>query len=167
MLQTAYDNSDIRRDLVGLLPRLRRFALTLTRNGSDADDLVQEACARAILKSALWDGQGRIESWLYTLMRNIWVDELRKRRVRCGSGTVDAGEAATLTIDPAGEKSVYARQLQRMILSMPEGLSAVFVLVNVEGHSYKEAAAILGIPIGTVMSRLSTARLKLAAMVAG
>ncbi|OJU06383.1 RNA polymerase subunit sigma-70 [Metarhizobium album] len=166
MHQTAAYN-DIRRDLVSLLPKVRRFAMTLTRNASDADDLVQEVCERAITKSHLWNGEGRLESWIYAMTRNLWVDEVRKRKVRSGAGTVDAGEQNELIVDAAGEKAVYAHQLNKMIMSMPEGLSSVFVLVNVEGHSYKETADILGIPIGTVMSRLSTARLRLSAMVTG
>ena len=166
MHQTAAYN-DIRRDLVSLLPKVRRFAMTLTRNASDADDLVQEVCERAITKSHLWNGEGRLESWIYAMTRNLWVDEVRKRKVRSGAGTVDAGEQSELIVDAAGEKAVYAHQLNKMIMSMPEGLSSVFVLVNVEGHSYKETADILGIPIGTVMSRLSTARLRLTAMVTG
>lgn len=87
--------------------------------------------------------------------------------MRTGGGTVDASEQDELIVEASAEKAIYATQLQKMILSMPEGLSSVFLLVNVEGHSYKEAAEILEIPIGTVMSRLSTARLKLAAMVNG
>jgi RNA polymerase sigma-70 factor (ECF subfamily) len=157
----------ISRELVTLLPKLRRFAMTLTRNASDADDLVQEACERAITRSHLWNGEGRLESWIYAMTRNLWVDEIRKRKVRTGGGTVDVSEQDELTIEPSAEKAIYAAQLHKMILSMPEGLSSVFLLVNVEGHSYKEAAEILGIPIGTVMSRLSTARLKLAAMING
>lgn len=156
---------DIRRDLVSLLPKMRRFAMTLARNAGDADDLVQETCERAIAKSHLWNGEGRLESWIYTMTRNLWVDEVRKRKVRVGAGAVDAAEQNELTVDAAAEKSVYIHQINKLIMSMPEGLSSVFVLVNVEGYSYKEAADILGIPVGTVMSRLSAARLRLAAMV--
>lgn len=156
---------DISRDLVNMLPKLRRFAMTLTRNAADADDLVQEACERAITRSHLWNGEGRLEGWVYAMTRNLWVDEIRKRKVRTGGGTVDASEHDELSVEPTAEKAIYAKQLHGMIQSMPEGLSSVFVLVNVEGHSYKEAAEILDIPIGTVMSRLSTARLRLAAMV--
>ncbi|WP_137155737.1 RNA polymerase sigma factor [Rhizobium sp. FKL33] len=154
-------------ELVGLLPKLRRFAMTLTRNASDADDLVQEACERAITRCHLWNGEGRLDSWVYAMTRNLWVDEIRKRKVRTGAGVVDATEQDELSIGPSAEKAIYASQVHQMILSMPEGLSSVFLLVNVEGHSYREAADILGIPIGTVMSRLSTARLRLAAMIEG
>src|SRR6218665_2715670 len=164
MHQTAAYN-DIRRDLVSLLPKVRRFAMTLTRNAADADDLVQEVCERAITRNHLWNGEGRLESWIYAMTRNLWIDEIRKRKVRTGAGTIDAHEQNELSIEASGEKLVYANQLHKLILSMPEGLASVFVLVNVEGHSYKEAAEILKIPIGTVMSRLSTARMRLAAMI--
>lgn len=152
------------KELVRALPRIRRFAVTLTRNASDADDLVQDACERAITKAHLRSPQAGFESWIYTMMRNMWIDEVRKRRVRTGKGLVDASEQTELTMPAAGETAVYSTQLKAMIQSMPEGLSSVFLLVNVEGYSYREAANILGIPIGTVMSRLSTARLRLAEM---
>lgn len=164
-MRPATESNEFRRDLVSLLPKLRRFAMTLTRNAADADDLVQEACERAITRSHLWNGEGRLESWIYAMTRNLWIDEIRKRKVRTGGGTVDIADQDELTIEPSGEKAVYANQLQKMILSMPEGLASVFVLVNVEGHSYRETATILNIPIGTVMSRLSTARIRLAAMI--
>jgi len=164
-MRPATESNEFRRDLVSLLPKLRRFAMTLTRNAADADDLVQEACERAITRSHLWNGEGRLESWIYAMTRNLWIDEIRKRKVRTGGGTVDVADQDELSIEPSGEKAVYANQLQKMILSMPEGLASVFVLVNVEGHSYREAATILNIPIGTVMSRLSTARMRLAAMI--
>ncbi|MQW86801.1 RNA polymerase sigma factor [Sinorhizobium saheli] len=163
-MRPAADTKDFRRDLVSMLPKLRRFAMTLTRNANDADDLVQEACERAIARSHLWSGEGRLESWIYAMTRNLWVDEVRKRKVRGGGGMVDIFEQDELNTEAAAEKAVYASQVQKMILSMPEGLASVFLLVNVEGYSYREAAEILGIPIGTVMSRLSTARLRLAAM---
>jgi RNA polymerase sigma-70 factor (ECF subfamily) len=157
----------ISRELVSFLPKLRRFAMTLTRNASDADDLVQEACERAITRSHLWNGEGRLESWIYAMTRNLWVDEIRKRKVRTGAGVVDVSDQDELVVEPNAEKAIFATQIHTLILSMPEGLSSVFLLVNVEGHSYRETADILGIPIGTVMSRLSTARLRLAAMMGG
>jgi RNA polymerase sigma-70 factor (ECF subfamily) len=158
---TEYDDSA---RLVGFLPQMRRFAITLTRNGYDADDLVQEACERAMIKGHMRPPQASFEGWIYTMMRNMWIDELRKRKVRTGKGTVDFEEQNVLTIAASGEDAVYADQLKAMIQSLPEGLSSVFLLVNVEGHSYRETADILGIPIGTVMSRLSTARMRLAEM---
>lgn len=163
-MRPAADMKDFRRHLVGLLPKLRRFALTLTRDAKDADDLVQEACERAITRSQLWNGEGRLESWVYAMTRILWVDEVRKRKVRGGGSMVDIFDEDELSAEPSGEMAVYANQLQKMILSMPEGLASAFLLVNVDGYSYREAADILGIPAGTVMSRLSAARLRLAAM---
>ncbi|MCO6185410.1 RNA polymerase sigma factor [Rhizobium sp. L1K21] len=152
-------------ELVRFLPRMRRFAITLTRNANDADDLVQEACEKTITKAHLRPPQAGFESWVYTMMRNMWIDEVRKRKVRLGKGNVDFSEQDELNVSPSGEDAIYIAQVKEMIQSMPEGLASVFLLVNVEGHSYREAADILGIPIGTVMSRLSTARLRLAEMV--
>lgn len=164
-MRPAAETKDFRRDLVGLLPKLRRFAMTLTRNANDADDLVQEACERAVARSHLWNGEGRLESWIYAMTRNLWVDEVRKRKVRTGGGTADAPGQNEPAMEPSAEKPAYANPLQKMILSMPEGLASVFLLVNVEDHSYRETADILGIPVATVMSRLSTARLRIAAMI--
>ncbi|OHV82512.1 RNA polymerase sigma factor [Ensifer sp. LCM 4579] len=163
-MRQAAEMKDFRQDLVSLLPKLRRFAMTLTRDVNDADDLLQEVCERAITRSHLWNGEGRLASWVYAMTRNLWVDEIRKRKVRGGGDMTDFFDPAELNVEAAAEKAVYVNQLHRMILSMPEGLASVFLLVNVEGYSYREAAEILAIPIGTVMSRLSTARLRLAAM---
>lgn len=145
-------------DLVQMLARLRRFALTLTRNRDDADDLVQTAVERAILRQAQWQRGTRLDSWLYTMMRNLWVSELRSRRVRIGGGLVDASETDELQTEVAAPDHVYGNQMLAMVMSLPVGLSSALLLVAVEGNSYQEAAEILDIPIGTVMSRMSRAR---------
>src|SRR5689334_3408233 len=106
-MRPAVDVTEFRRDLVSLLPKLRRFALTLTRNAADADDLVQEVCERAISRNHLWNGEGRLESWIYAMTRNLWVDEIRKRKVRTGAGTVDAHDQSELSVEASGEKLVY------------------------------------------------------------
>jgi RNA polymerase sigma-70 factor, ECF subfamily len=155
---TVTDLVQFRKDLVGLLPRLRRFALTLARNPHDGDDLVQTACERAILRAGQWQAGTRLDSWLFTMMRNIWVSELRSRRVRLGQGHVDASDTDELSTPIGAADHVYGNQLIGMVMSLPEGLSACLLLVSVEGHSYQEAADILDIPIGTVMSRMSRAR---------
>jgi RNA polymerase sigma-70 factor, ECF subfamily len=152
------DHPAFRAELVALLPRLRRFALTLTRNDADGDDLVQSTCERAILRMAQWQGGTRLDSWLYTMMRNLWISEIRSRRVRTGKGQVDATEATELSTPVGPADQLYGNELIAMIMALPEGLSATLLLVSVEGHSYHEAAEILGIPIGTVMSRMSKAR---------
>lgn len=152
------DIAQFQADLVQLLPRLRRFALTLTRNRDDGDDLVQTAVERAILRRSQWQPGTRLDSWLYTMMRNLWMSELRKLRVRVGGGHVDASETDELFTPIAAPDHVYGNQMLAMVMSLSDGLSTTLLLVAVEGHSYSEAAEILDIPIGTVMSRMSRAR---------
>jgi RNA polymerase sigma-70 factor, ECF subfamily len=153
------DHFRFRKELVQLLPRLRRFALTLCRHQADADDLVQMACERAILRSAQWVPGSRLDSWIYTIMRNLWISELRSRRVRTGAGSVEAADSDELSTDVGAAEILQGNQIAAMILSLPEGLAATLLLVSIEGHSYQEAANVLDIPIGTVMSRMSKARL--------
>ena len=152
------DMAQFKADLVQMLPRLRRFALTLTRNRDDADDLVQTAVERAISRSTQWQVGSRLDSWVYTMMRNLWVSELRSRRVRLGGGHVDASDTDELTTPVAAPDHLYGNQMLAMVMSLSDGLSSTLLLVAVEGHSYTEAAEILDIPIGTVMSRMSRAR---------
>ena len=144
-------STDIRRDLVALLPRLRRFAMTLTGDASDADQLVRGAAMRAIQKSHHWKGEGRLENWLFSIMRTIWSDEARKRRKAEPAGT-DAGSA------PERKKTASA------VLSMPEGLASAFLLTDVEGFTCQEAATILGIPADQLAARLCAARLGLSSL---
>jgi RNA polymerase sigma-70 factor (ECF subfamily) len=152
------DPARFRKDLVQLLPRLRRFAQSLCGNLADADDLVQMACERAILKSAQWMPGTRLDSWVYTLTRNLWISELRSRKVRTGAGQIDAGEADELSTEIGAAEILQGNQIAAMIRSLPEGLAATLLLVSIEGYSYQEAADVLDIPIGTVMSRMSKAR---------
>lgn len=152
------DPVQFKKDLVHYLPRLRRFALTLTRNADDGDDLVQMACERAILKRDQWQEGTRLDSWLYTMMRNMWISEIRKRKVRMGEGQVDAEESDQLVEKVGPADQTYGSQLMAIVKSLPETLSSVLLLVSIEGHTYQEAADILSIPIGTVMSRMSKAR---------
>lgn len=151
---------DIRRDLVSLLPKLRRFAVTLTGDLTDADELVQSVCQRGIAKFHLWNGSGKLESWLYTMARHQWVDEARRHKLRSaakGSALEQGDPASGVHTNP-----VEAGEAHRLVTSLPEGLASVFLLVDVEGHNYKQAADILGIPLSALASRLSSARLYLA-----
>ncbi|CDZ39303.1 RNA polymerase sigma factor [Neorhizobium galegae] len=147
-------STDIRRDLVALLPRLRRFALTLTGSAAEADDLVREAAGRAIQKSHHWKGEGRLESWLFSMIRSTFVDEAKKRRRSEGNAADDASTAGSRP----PKKDALA--------CLPDGLASVFLLADVEGFAYAEAAAILGIQPDLFAARLCTARLSLAAAAA-
>lgn len=147
--------------LVRLFPRLRRFAWTLTRDWPDADDLTQSSVTRALERSSHWQSGTPLDAWMYRLMRNVWIDETRKRAVRKGRGQEDAMTSPQLVAAQDTEDQTYAAQVLSHIGRLPEGFGSVLLLVAVEGHSYQETADILGIPVGTVMSRLSAARRKL------
>ncbi|MGO7042867.1 RNA polymerase sigma factor [Rhizobium acaciae] len=152
---------DLRRDLVGLLPRLRRFAITLAGEVAVADELVQAVCQRAISKGHQWSGEGRLESWIYTLARQQWTDDNRKRKPKASvrGNVTDIREAArerSAAVDPD--------TILHMISDMPDGVSSMFLLVDVEGHSYQQAADIMGIPVANVVSQLATARLHFAGL---
>ncbi len=151
---------DIRRDLVGLLPRLRRFAMTLAGDAAAADDLVQAVCQRAVAKSHQWKGEGRLESWIYTLARQQWNDDGRKRKARPASkgNVTDIRDAVRDRAAVADTDAIH-----RMIAEMPEGVSSVFLLVN-EGHTYQQAAEIMGIPASSVPAQLAAARLHFASL---
>jgi RNA polymerase sigma-70 factor (ECF subfamily) len=152
---------DIRRDLVGLLPRLRRFAMTLAGDAGSADELVQTVCQRAVAKSNQWNAEGRLESWVYTLARHQWADDSRKRRSHAAPKTnvTDIRDAAR---DRASNSD--SDEIHLMIAEMPEGTSSVFLLVIVEGHTYQQAADIMGIAVNVVASQLATARLHFASL---
>ncbi|MBP1845354.1 RNA polymerase sigma-70 factor (ECF subfamily) [Rhizobium petrolearium] len=143
-------STDIRRDLVALLPRLRRFALTLTGNAPEADALVREVADRAIQKSHHWKGEDRLENWLFSMMRSR-ADEARKRK-RVDPDAADSGNA------PGNHNSSNA------LLSMPEGFASALLLADVEGFTYAEGAAILSIPTDQFVARLCAARLKLSSV---
>ena len=152
---------DIRRDLVSLLPKLRRFAVTLTADVADADELLQKVCQRSVVKIHLWNNEGRLDSWLYTMARQLWVEESRRHRGRPGSPKATSphqGQAAVQPLRPMERSNAH-----QAIAALPEGLASVFLLVDVEGHSYKQTADILGIPLSMVASRLANARLAFAA----
>lgn len=151
---------DIRRDLVGLLPKLRRFAVTLTGDIAEADELLQKVCQRSVVKIHLWNSEGRLDSWLYAMTRQLWVEESRRHRVRAGSNKAVAqqpGEAVVQQLHPSERSEGH-----RLVGTLPEGLASIFLLVDVEGHTYKQTADILGIPLSMVASRLANARLAFA-----
>lgn len=154
---------DLRRDLIEMLPRLRRFARSLTRSVAEADDLVQEACLRALSRADQWDPSQPLDRWVFRIARNHWISELRKSSVRMGEGQVPAEESAELTTLDTGEAHVAAGDVAGQIAALPPELSAVLLTVSVEGYSYAEAAELFEIPVGTVMSRIHRARKLLAA----
>lgn len=146
----------IRDLIVSLLPRLRRFARTLTRNVHDADDLVQLSVERALLRHEQWRPDARFESWMFGIMRNAWIDEVRARHRR---GQVLAPEESGEHVgDRSSEARVDAMAVQSAMNELPDEQRLAVALVLVEGLSYKEAADVMEVPIGTLTSRLARGR---------
>jgi RNA polymerase sigma-70 factor (ECF subfamily) len=154
--------SDIRSGLTENLSRLWRYGLVLSHRRDVADDLVQQTCVRALERATQFQVGTRLDRWLFAILHSIWLNEIRSRRVREGQGFVDAEQA--LVVDGARETEahVMAAQVLRLVGALPDAQRASVFLAYVEGLSYKEVAAVLDIPIGTVMSRLAAARATLA-----
>ena len=152
-------------ELVAILPRLRRFALGLTRNGAQADDLVQNACEKAITRIDQWEPGTRLDSWMFRIIQTTHIDHIRGQKRRDGYLKVieSQGEPA-FDGERAAEASMTLDAVRRAIYNLPEEQRAVIMLVSVEGLSYKEAAETLEIPMGTLTSRLVRARTALARM---
>lgn len=152
---------ELRAELVGLLPRLRRFAYGLTGSLDDGDDLVQGACERALRRLDQFQPGTRLDSWMYRIVQNLWIDQLRARQARPEGGMEPADLAALAVSDGERELNghVAMAAVQRAVGELSEDQRAVLMLVCVEGFSYSAAAQVLNIPLGTVMSRLARARL--------
>ncbi|WP_394688949.1 RNA polymerase sigma factor [Hoeflea sp.] len=144
-------------EMIGLLPRLRRFALSLSRSAPDADDLVQDACITALQKWHQYDPAQPLGRWMFRIIRNLWISELRKRKGRDGQGQVPAEEATELQTADADE-ALSAKQVQARVSALPRDLAQPLMLVCAEGYSYREVSELLEIPVGTVMSRIHRAR---------
>jgi RNA polymerase sigma-70 factor (ECF subfamily) len=143
-------------EIIQLLPRLRRFARTLAGNPPDADDLVQIAIERALARSAQLREGAPLSSWMFGILRNAWIDESRGRARR--NRLFAPEELGEHVADPTGGQQAESLIVQAAVASLPEEQREVIGLVLVEGLSYREAAEILGVPIGTVTSRLARAR---------
>jgi len=144
------------------LARLWRYALVLTGARDQAEDLVQATALRALERSGQFTTGTRLDHWLLAIERSIWLNELRARKIRQGQGFVDASEALTIDGAEAVETNISAKQVLAAVGRLPEAQRETVFLVYVEGHTYQEAATLLAIPIGTVMSRLAAARAALA-----
>ena len=156
------DPAELRAQLVALLPRLRRFARTLARDAHDADDLVQLAIERALTRAGQLRPDAPLAGWMYGIMRNAWIDELRARGRR--AHLFAPAEAAENVGDAYQGTQVEALSVQDAIARLPEEQRSAVALVLIEGLSYKEAAHVMQVPIGTLTSRLARAREALQAM---
>jgi RNA polymerase sigma-70 factor (ECF subfamily) len=148
-------------DLTGLIeaeiPRLRRYARALTRDVTRADDLVQSCLARALAKQHLWQPGTDLRAWLFTILHNQHVNDVR-RSVREGVTVAVEEMAPVLTVHPGAMAALELRDLEPAIGKLAPEQRQVILLVGLEGMQYDEVALILGVPVGTVRSRLSRGR---------
>ncbi|GAB3626105.1 RNA polymerase sigma 70 [Pandoraea terrae] len=153
--------------LPGMLPRLWAFALRICGDRHDAEDLVQRACVRGLERAHQLRPDTSALSWMFSIVHSIWVTEIRARSVRNRS-SMEWNDALVETVaDPAQctpEEYAIHNQIVSAVERLPEAQRLVILLVAVEGLTYSEAAAVLDVPIGTVMSRLSRARQTIGAM---
>jgi len=151
--------------LVAAIPRLRRYAQVLTRNGSRADDLVQDTLARAWAKRKLWRAGSDLRAWLFTIMHNVHVNHAAVARRDARTVAFDPEDESTTPLQPTAGGDpvdrVELREVMQQIDRLPAEQREVLLLTAVDGLHYGEIAALLSIPIGTVMSRVSRAREKL------
>ncbi len=161
----AVDAEQVRRAVLEALPHLRRFALSLTGDPASADDLVQATVLKVLERPGRYRKQrGKpFRSWLFRLCRNVWIDEWRRERARGGGRMTTLDALGDPPIDGAGAMDARLdwRDTMAVFTRLPEAQREVLQLVAVEGMSYREAAEILAVPVGTVMSRLARARSRL------
>ena len=151
-------------EIVDLLPRLRRLARALARDVTDADDLVQLAVERALVHRGQWRPGTRLDSWIFRIMKNAWIDEARARNRRAAvlSPPEDGARVGADGV-AAMEHRLQAQAVERAMARLPEDQRLAVALVLVEGLSYKEAAEVLAVPQGTLTSRLGRGRAALLA----
>jgi len=152
-----------RPDLIEHLPRLRRYARALTGDVNRADDLVQDTLERALAKLDLWQPGSDLRAWLFTLMHNLFVNQIRIKRPQ---ETV-MEDALDEPVSGGQMEALAARDIHAALARLPEEQREVLLLVGLEQFGYAEAAQVLGVPAGTVMSRLSRARERMRQMLAG
>jgi RNA polymerase sigma-70 factor (ECF subfamily) len=164
-MNTSETSQNFQEELVALLPRLRRFARNLTRNPHDADDMVQIAIERAITRADQRQPDARLDGWMFKIVRNAWIDEVRSRGRR---DKIFAPEEAGEHIgSDVIEQEVTLMSVQAAMLGLPEEQRVAVSLVLIEGLPYKEAAGVLEVPIGTLTSRLARGRAALQVLLGG
>ncbi|NOZ33457.1 MAG: RNA polymerase sigma factor [Alphaproteobacteria bacterium] len=153
---------DFGQQLIDFLPNLHRFALSLCRSGDIANDLVQETCEKALKSQHGFEAGTRLDAWLFKILRNCWIDRLRRTKTR--GTTIDITEAPDI-VGTDGTRTMESRlMLNATAMAMdrlPDDYREVLLLVCVEELSYAQTALVLDVPVGTVMSRLARARVKI------
>ena len=151
-------------DITAQIPRLRRYARALTGDRTSADDLVQDTLERAWGKLHLWRSGSDIRAWMFSIMHNTFINHVRRKQLDTVSMDEDALEIPTRAIH---EDNLQVRDLASALDKLPYEYREVLLLIGLEQMSYEEAAQVLGIPLGTVMSRLSRGRERLRMLMAG
>lgn len=149
-------------EIVAHIPRLRRYARALAGDSHRADDLVQDTLERALAKFYLWRRGSDLRAWLFTIMHNVFINQLKARRELALDDAVEDGLQSAPQSDP-----LELRDLDAALMLLPVGQREVLLLVGLEQLSYAEVSKALGIPAGTVMSRLSRGRERLRALISG
>ena len=153
--------------LVAVLPRLRRFARGLTGSVFEADDLVQAACERALTREHQFQEGTRFDSWMFRIVQTIWIDQIRARDVRKEEPEAEAERIGSDEPMRRIEARLALGEVRLALKELPAEQRTALLLVTVDGLSYKEAAAVAEVPVGTIMSRLALARVALQAKVGG
>jgi RNA polymerase sigma-70 factor, ECF subfamily len=149
--------------LIAMLPRLRRFARGLTGSMVEADDLVQAACERALARRLQFQEGTRFDSWMFRIVQTIWIDQMRARAVRKEEGEAPESRLGSDEAVRRVEARLALGEVRRAVDRLPPDQRAALLLVTVEGLSYREAAEVAQVPVGTIMSRLARARIALQA----
>jgi len=156
-----------RAQMLAFLPRLRRFAFALTGRAADADDLVQDTIERALRSLDRFTPGTRMDSWMFRIAQNLWIDALRAKKTRGQTAGLEEAEQVSFDGRRAVESRLMLSETSRALAALPEDQRAVVALVLIDGLSYREAASVLEVPIGTVTSRLARGREALAQRVLG
>ena len=159
--EVSVRRSEVEKGLPPLLKRLWRYGLVLSGDPDTAHDLVQSTCLRALERCEQFEPGTQLSRWTYTILSSIWKNEIRSRKVRIGQGFVDPEIALITDGVQEMDTNLLARQVLKEVERLPEGQREAVFLVYGEGLSYREAAEILDVPQGTIMSRLATARARL------
>jgi len=146
------------------IPHLRRYARALLRDSEEADDLVQDCIERALARLNQWRDRDSPRQWLFTIMHNLYVDEVRKRQRRTTGPELTVIDGDQHATEPRQLTHLETRDVLAALHALPDARRAALVLVGVEGFNYRDASAVLGVPVGTLMSRLARGREQLRAM---
>ena len=161
MSRPDHSTTIFRKELARIFPGIWRYALSLTGNRAEADDPAQSASLQAMERANQFEPGTHLDRWVFRITHDLWMSELRRQKVRKGNGLIGIEVAEIVDPRQNAEMQAERRELLQSVLNLPEAQRQAVVLVYVEGHSYRDAAMILDVPVGTVMSRLAAARANL------